>query len=75
MGRPTPRTQSSILGEMLVVGLTVDSTSLLDLHNSRLGIRPRLLSTGGVAQVSVLGGDIKEFQIQLDQGINETLRC
>ena len=29
-------------------------------------IRPRLLSTGGVAQVAVLGGDIKEYQIQLD---------
>ena len=32
-------------------------------------IRPRLLSTGGVAQVSVFGGDIKEFQIQLDPGL------
>ena len=29
-------------------------------------IRPRLLSTGGVAQVAVLGGEIKEYQIQLD---------
>ena len=29
-------------------------------------IRPRLLSTGGVAQVAVLGGDIKEYQVQLD---------
>ena len=28
-------------------------------------IRPRLLSTGGVAQVAVLGGDIKEYQILL----------
>ena len=29
-------------------------------------IRPRLLSTGGVAQVAVLGGELKEYQIQLD---------
>ena len=29
-------------------------------------IRPRLLSTGGVAQVAVLGGDTKEYQIELD---------
>lgn len=28
-------------------------------------IRPRLLSTGGVAQVSVIGGDLKEYQILL----------
>ena len=28
-------------------------------------IRPRLLSTGGVAQVAVLGGDIKEYQVLL----------
>lgn len=31
-------------------------------------IRPRLLSTGSVAQVTVLGGDIKEYQILLDPG-------
>ena len=35
-------------------------------HDCGLDIRPRLLSTGGVAQVAVLGGDIKEYQIQLD---------
>ena len=67
VGRPTLGPQSSILGEMLIVGLTADSTSLLDLRTiADWSIRPRLLSTGGVAQVSVLGGDIKEFQIQLE---------
>ena len=70
VGRPTLGPQSSILGEMLIVGLTADSTSLLDLRTiADWSIRPRLLSTGGVAQVSVLGGDIKEFQIQLDPGL------
>ena len=52
---------------MLIVGLTADSTSMLDLRTiADWTIRPRLLSTGGVAQVAVLGGDIKEYQIQLD---------
>ena len=67
VGKPTLGPQSSILGEMLIVGLTADSTSLLDLRTlADWTIRPRLLSTGGVAQVAVLGGDIKEYQIQLD---------
>ena len=67
VGQPTMGPQSSILGEMLIVGLTSDSTSMLDLRTlADWTIRPRLLSTGGVAQVAVLGGDIKEYQIQLD---------
>ena len=67
VGKPTLGPQSSILGEMLIVGLTADSTSMLDLRTiADWTIRPRLLSTGGVAQVAVLGGDIKEYQVQLD---------
>ena len=64
VGQPTLGPQSSILGEVMIVGLTSDSTSMLDLRTiADWTIRPRLLSTGGVAQVSVLGGDIKEYQI------------
>ena len=64
VGNPTLGPQSSILGELLIVGLTADSTSMLDLRTlADWTIRPRLLSTGGVAQVAVLGGDIKEYQI------------
>ena len=66
VGNPTLGPQSSILGELLIVGLTADSTSMLDLRTlADWTIRPRLLSTGGVAQVAVLGGDIKEYQILL----------
>ena len=66
VGNPTLGPQSSILGELLIVGLTADSTSMLDLRTlADWTIRPRLLSTGGVAQVSVLGGDIKEYQVLL----------
>ena len=64
VGNPTLGPQSSILGEVLIVGLTADSTSMLDLRTlADWVIRPRLLSTGGVAQVAVLGGDIKEYQV------------
>lgn len=67
VGKPTLGPQSSILGEMLIVSLTADSTSMLDLRTlADWTIRPRLLSTGGVAQVAVLGGDIKEYQVQLN---------
>ena len=67
VGKPTMGPQSSILGEVLIVGLTADSTSMIDLRTiADWTIRPRLLSTGGVAQVSVLGGDIKEYQIMID---------
>lgn len=82
VGKPTLGPQSSILGEMMILGLTADSTSLLDLRTiADWTIRPRLLSTGGVAQVTVIGGDIKEYQILLDParmkhygvGLNEVL--
>ena len=82
VGKPTLGPQSSILGEMMILGLTADSTSLLDLRTiADWTIRPRLLSTGGLAQVAVIGGDIKEYQILLDParmkhygvGLNEVL--
>ena len=69
VGQPTLGPQSSILGEVLIVGLTADSTSMTDLRTlADWTVRPRLLSTGGVSQVSVLGGDVKEYQILLHPG-------
>lgn len=63
---PTLGPQSSILGEILIVGLTSETTSMSDLRSyADRVIRPRLLSIGGVSQVSVIGGDIKEYQIQI----------
>lgn len=66
VGRPTMGPQSSIMGEVMFVGLTADTTSLGSLRTlADWTIRPRLLSTGGVAQVTVMGGDIMEYQIAL----------
>lgn len=59
--------QSSILGEMMIIGLTSDKTSMLDLRTiADRNISPRLLALGGVSQVSVIGGDVKEYQILLN---------
>ncbi len=71
--------QSSILGEIMIIGLTTDQTKADSISQaggnatsmSRLRsiadreLRPRLLSVGGVSQVSVIGGDVSEYQIQL----------
>ncbi|RHJ94885.1 efflux RND transporter permease subunit [Parabacteroides bouchesdurhonensis] len=89
VGKPTLGPQSSILGEMMIIGLTVDDTKSVSEHVTEMDlrtiadwtIRPRLLSTGGVAQVAVIGGDIKEYQILLNPdkmkyygvGLNEIL--
>lgn len=63
---PTMGPQSSILGEIMIIGLTADSTSMSDLRTiADRTIRPRLLAMGGVSQVSVIGGDIKEYQIRI----------
>ena len=69
VGSPTLGPQSSILGELMFVSLTADSTSLQDLRTiADWTVRPRLLATGGVAQVSVLGGEVREYQIFLNPG-------
>lgn len=67
VGKPTLGPQSSILGEILIIGLTSDSvTTQEELRTiADRQIRPRLLSLSGVASVSVIGGDAKEYQILL----------
>lgn len=66
---PVMGPQSSILGEVLIVSLTSDTTSMLDLRTmADWTVRPQLLGVGGVAQVSVQGGDIKEYQVLLSAG-------
>ena len=67
ISEPVMGPQSSILGEMMIVGLTADSTSMLELRRIvEKDIRPRLLALGGVANVSVIGGDAPEYQIKIN---------
>ena len=64
VGNPTLAPQSSIMGEIMFVSLTSDSTSPIDLRTiADWNIRPRLLATGGVSQVVVVGGEYKQYQI------------
>ncbi|EMS31486.1 Cobalt-zinc-cadmium resistance protein CzcA [Mariniradius saccharolyticus AK6] len=67
VGTPVMAPQSSIMGEIMFVSMTADSTSNMDLRTiADWVIRPRLLSTGGVAQVIVYGGEYKQYQILAD---------
>ncbi|MDQ3192914.1 MAG: efflux RND transporter permease subunit [Bacteroidota bacterium] len=64
VGNPIMSPQSSIMGEIMFVSLSSDSTSKMDLRTiADWTIRPRLLATGGVSQVVVIGGDYKQYQI------------
>lgn len=64
---PVLAPQTSIMGEILIVGLTAEKTSGMELRTiaDRI-VKPQLLSLSGVAQVTVMGGDVKEYQIQVN---------
>lgn len=67
VNKPVMGPQSSILGEMMIIGFTADSTSLFELRRlAETVVRPRLLALGGVSQVAVIGGEAPEYQIKLD---------
>lgn len=64
VGNPIMAPQSSIMGEIMLIAVTSDSSSQMDLRTiADWNIRPRLLATGGVAQVVVTGGEYKQYQI------------
>ncbi len=64
---PTLAPQSSIMGEILLIGLQSDSTSLMDLRSiADWVVKPTILATGGVSQVTIIGGDYKQYQILAD---------
>jgi len=59
--------QTSLLGEIIIFAMTSDSLSMMELRTlADWNVKPRLLSLGGVAQVTTMGGDEKQFQIQAD---------
>lgn len=69
VGTPSLAPQSSIMGEIMLISLTGDKTSQMELRSlADWTIRPRLLSLAGVAQVITIGGDYKQYQVLLDPG-------
>lgn len=66
-GSPVLAPQASLMGEVSIVALTSDTTSQMELRSlADWQVRTRLLATGGIAQVAVFGGDLKQYQIQVD---------
>lgn len=64
---PVLAPQSSIMGEILFVGLQADSTSMMQLRTlADWVVKPAVLATGGVSQVTIIGGDYKQYQILAD---------
>lgn len=64
---PVLAPQSSIMGEILLIGMQADSTSMMELRSlADWVIKPAILATGGVSQVTIIGGDYKQYQILAD---------
>lgn len=68
VGQPVLAPQSSVMGEIFFIGLQADSTSLMDLRTiAEWNIKPLLLATGGVSQVTIIGGDYRQYQVLANQ--------
>jgi len=64
VGQPTLAPQSSIMGEIFLIGIQADSTSMMDLRTiAEWNVKPLILATGGVSQVTIIGGAYKHYQI------------
>ncbi len=65
--QPVLAPQSSVMGEILFVGLQSDTTSMMDLRTlAEWSIKPVILATGGVSQVTIIGGEYKQYQVLAD---------
>ncbi len=64
VGQPALAPQSSVMGEIFFVGMQSDSTSMMDLRTiAEWNVKPLILATGGVSQVTIIGGDYKQYQV------------
>jgi CzcA family heavy metal efflux pump len=64
VGQPVLAPQSSVMGEIFFIGIQAETTSLMELRTiAEWNIKPLLLATGGVSQVTIIGGDYKQYQV------------
>lgn len=64
IGQPVLAPQSSVMGEIFFIGMQADSTSMMDLRTfAEWNVKPLILATGGVSQVTIIGGDYKQYQV------------
>ncbi len=64
VGQPVLAPQSSVMGEIFFIGIQADSTSMMELRTiADWNVKPLLLATGGVSQVTIIGGDYKQYQV------------
>ncbi|MBU1010702.1 MAG: CusA/CzcA family heavy metal efflux RND transporter [Bacteroidetes bacterium] len=67
VGQPVLAPQSSVMGEIFFIGIQADSTSMMDLRTiAEWNVKPLLLATGGVSQVTIIGGDYKQYEVLAD---------
>jgi CzcA family heavy metal efflux pump len=64
VGQPVLAPQSSVMGEIFFIGMQADSTSMMELRTiAEWNVKPLILATGGVSQVTIIGGDYKQYQV------------
>ena len=67
VSQPVMAPQSSVMGEIMFVSLQADSTDVMALRTlAEWEIKPALMATGGVSQVTIIGGDYKQYKILAD---------
>jgi len=67
VGMPILAPQTSVMGEMFFIGMQAKSTNLMDLRTiAEWNVKPMLLATSGVAQVTIIGGEYKQYQVLAD---------
>jgi CzcA family heavy metal efflux pump len=65
--RPRLGPMTKTTGRLVVFGFTSDRLSAMALRDRvQWVVRPRLLAIRGVAQVTLFGGEVRQFQVQVD---------